>query len=96
MSGSHPPSILPKPMNTYPVLTPKANISGHANGDSSEPGAAQIKRENANGQDSRLLGQKYLSDEAIQRRTSQRKRAKVCAVFLCLSHLQFMLCKILY
>jgi hypothetical protein len=76
MSGSHPPTILPKPMNSYPVLAPKPNGSGHSNGDNNDTGASQSKREN--GQESRLLSQKFLSDEAFQRRTSQRKRAKVC------------------
>lgn len=79
MSGSHPQTILPKPMTNYPVLAPKPNGSGHSNGDNNETGAPQIiKRELGNGQESRLLNQKYLSDEAFQRRTSQRKRAKVC------------------
>lgn len=78
MSGSHPQTILPKPMSNYPVLAPKPNGSGHSNGDSNETGAVQSKRELGNGQESRLLNQKYLNDEAFQRRTSQRKRAKVC------------------
>ncbi|KXJ15468.1 Lysine-specific histone demethylase 1A [Exaiptasia diaphana] len=78
MSGPHQPTILPKPMNSYPALAPKANISGHhTNGDNLDAGVSQTKREIGNGQESRLLGQKYLSDEANQRRTSQRKRAKV-------------------
>lgn len=82
MSGPHQPTILPKPMNSYPALAPKANISGHhSNGDNFDAGVSQTtKREVGNGQESRLLGQKYL-DEANQRRTSQRKRAKVCVLF---------------
>ncbi|XP_031567611.1 lysine-specific histone demethylase 1A-like isoform X2 [Actinia tenebrosa] len=77
MSGSHPQTILPKPMTNFPVLAPKPNGSGLSNGDNYEAGATQNKREFGSGQESRLMNQKYLNDEAFQRRTSQRKRAKV-------------------
>ena len=81
MSGSHPQTILPKPMINYPVLAPKPNGSDQSNGDNNETGTTLNKRELGNGQESRLMNPKYLADDSFQRRTSQRKRAKVCCIY---------------
>ena len=82
MSGSFPPHILPKPANSLPLLAPKpSNIPGQAvNGSGREGSATEIKRENGNGSVPRMMGMKYLSQdsESVMRRTSQRKRPKVC------------------
>ena len=93
MSGSYPPPILPKPTSILPFIATKPNMPGQGvNGNYSDSHKMEEKRDN--GSSSEFFDE----DSDMSRRTSQRKRPKVCFT-VCLHYLKFgihdILCNIL-
>ena len=75
MSGSYPPPILPKPPSGLPFIAPKPNMPGQGvNGSHSDSNNLEEKRENGNSPNDEM----YDLETDMSRRTSQRKKAKVC------------------
>lgn len=100
MSGSYPPPILPKLASGLPFIAPKPSMPGQGvNGSHSDPNNMEEKRENGSSPTSRSSSEIFEIDADLARRTSQRKRAKVCFT-VCLHYLKFVihdiLCNILH
>lgn len=82
MSGSYPPPILPKPASVLPFIATKPNMPGQGvNGNHSESNKMNEKWNN--GPSTEIFDE----DSDLSRRTSQRKRAKVCFT-VCLHYLK--------
>jgi len=87
MSGSYPPPILPKPLSGLPFIAPKPNMPGQGmNGSHSDSNNLEEKRENGASPSSRSNAELFDLEAEMARRTSQRKRPKVCFT-VCLHYL---------
>lgn len=73
MSGSYQPPILPKPASSLPFIAPKPNMPGQGvNGSHLDSNKIEENQENG------ASGDIFDVEAEMMRRTSQRKRAKVC------------------
>ena len=83
MSGSYPPPILPKPAVGLPFIAPKPNMPGQGvNGSHSASNSLEEKRQNGASPSSMADAEMFDMESELARRTSQRKRAKVCSQFV--------------
>ena len=89
MSGSYPPPILPKPASGLPFIAPKSNMPGQGvNGSHSDSYNMEENRDDGSSPEN------FETDADRARRTSQRKRPKVCFT-VCLHYLKFVIHDIL-